>query len=106
MEQNMLQKASSKNGWITAFFKNEFYRTFCFHSKRENQENQENIQLKSDLIKILIKYNIEKYKIIHYNNNEIISYTICLKESEYNNLIYKIKNQEIESCYHNCFPIF
>ena len=109
MEQSMLEKASTKNGWITAFFNNKIYRTFCFHSINENKEkyiNQENIQLKSELLDILKKYNIINYKIIHYYNNEIISYTLCLNKSIYNDLINKIKNKEIELCYHNCFPIF
>ena len=110
----MLIKASTSKGWIKTFFKKEEYRTFCFNSNKnnkknkentENIENQENIELKSELIKILKKYNITKYKIIHYYNNEIISYTVCLKENIYNDLIYKIKNQEVDSCY-NCFPIF
>ena len=100
MEQIILEKAN-KNGWTRTAYRNEIFRTICFDLNKYKNEN-----LEKNIIELLNKYNIIKYKIISYKNNEIISYTICLKEDIYNQFIFRIKNQESHSCYYNCFPIF
>ena len=95
----MLNKANTNKGWITAIYKNCPYRTFCFISKNKDKH------LKDEIIDLLEKYNMINYKIIHVNNNDIFSFTICLEENKYVEFIDKLRNQSY-SCNYNCLPFF
>lgn len=94
----MLKEASRNKGWTLLNYKNNLYKTICFHLKDINENIEKNI------LDILNKYNIKKYKFFRINDENICTCTLALNLETYNDFIYKLKNEE-SNC-QNCFPIF